>query len=161
MKYIIKHVFLVLALLGTFGSHGMTTGKEQIDMLRILMISPGTTSYCCDETKVIRSTRRNALNRRNALKRARVDRREGKKEARLSALEQWFEVPHDGPNYRFQSSVPEIGFGLTYPYNRYRYGLGNLHFREKKYLLKDRNTDHGRTSPQDCMVCVRNRPPTY
>ncbi len=155
MKYSNKHIFLVLALLGTFGSYGMTTGKEQIDMPRILLISPGTTSYCCDDTKVIRSTPRNAR------KRARVERRERMKEARLSALEQWFEVPHDGPNYRFQSSVPEIGFGLTYPYNRYRYGLGNLHFREKKYLLKDRNTDHGRTSPQDCMVCVRNRPPTY
>ncbi len=157
MKYSNKHIFLVLALLGTFGSYGMTTGKEQIDMPRILLISPGTTSYCCDDTKVIRSTWRNAR------KRARVDRRERKKEARLSALEQWFEVPHDGPNYRFQSSVPEIGFGLTYPYNRYRYGwygLGNLHFLEKKSLLKDRNTDQGSTSPQDCMVCVRNRPPT-
>ena len=154
MKYSNKHIFLVLALLGTFGSYGMTAGKEQIDMPRILLISPGTTSYCCDDTKVIRSTRRNAR------KRARVDRRERTKEARLSALEQWFEVPHDGPNYRFQSSVPEIGFGLTYPYNRYRYGLGNLHFLEKKYLPKDRSTHQGSTSPQDCMVCVRNRPPT-
>ena len=134
---------------GAFRAQGMTRNERMIHL-----IHEGTTSSCCDDSKVIRSTLRNARIR------ARVDRRERKKEARLRALEQSFEVPHDRPNYRFQGSVPEIGFGLTYPFNRYRYGLGTLHFQEKKYLLKDRNTVQGSTSPPDCMVCVRNRPPT-
>jgi len=129
---------------GAFGAQGMTRNERMIHL-----IHEGITSYCCDNTKVERSIQRRAW------KKTRAHRREKKKEARLGAVEQQLEVLREVPRYRLQSSYPEIGFGLTYPFNRYRYGLGTLNLPDWKYRLNDRNREGGGIQPADCMACIR------
>ncbi len=150
MKYISKHIFLFLALMGAFGALGMNAGKGQMEMPGIVLISEGTSSYCCDGTKVKRSTWKKAR------KWSKVAAREKLKEASSNARERWFEIPQEGPNYRLQPDSPQIGFGLTYAYNRYRHGLGELDLLDWKYQVQDSNTGHS-SPPHDCLVCVRTK----